>query len=100
MILDILAKLSCEDPALKDRLINGSDYPLPGVSWFNPTEWLYEAGAIDIDDKKSLDEIYHYNPLLFDFVMKRTIRDPRTKKRLPESVFVSLDALREKQAKR
>jgi hypothetical protein len=35
-----------------------------------------------------LNEIYHYNPLLFDFVLKRTLKLPGTNKRLPPSVFM------------
>jgi hypothetical protein len=39
-------------------------------------------------DQAALDEIYSYNPLLFDFVMKRTIRVGGRK--LPDTVFGKL----------
>lgn len=40
-----------------------------------------------------LNEIYDYNPLLFDFVLKRTTRLPGTPKRLPSPVFMKNWAL-------
>ncbi len=35
-----------------------------------------------------LNEIQNYNPLLFDFVLKRTMRHPETKQKLAASVFM------------
>lgn len=55
------------------RLINGSDYPLPGVMplfslrRFVKQQFLTEAQA------QILSEIRRYNPLLFDFVLKRSL---------------------------
>jgi hypothetical protein len=54
---------------------------------------LVRGGYINADERESLNEIYDYNPLLFDFVLKRTIRLPGTKKRLPASVFMTNPAL-------
>ncbi len=72
------------DPDLRCRLVDGTDYPNPALYLIKPTARLLEAGYLrwpqDHDDrpaqarKQALDEIFSYNPLLFDFVMKRTIR--------------------------
>ena len=43
---------------------------------------------ITADERGYLNEIYRYNPLLFDFVLKRTIRHPDTGRRLPGNIFV------------
>ena len=78
---------------LHERLVNGSDYPLPAINVLIRTGPLMRAGYINADERGSLNEIYDYNPLLFDFVLKRTIRLPGTKRRLPASVFMRNSAL-------
>lgn len=56
------------------RLLNGSDYPLPGVlPLFSPRE-LSEAGLLAAEAAPVLDAIQQHNPLLFDFVLKRHLR--------------------------
>ena len=90
------------DQDLRCRVVNGSDYPIPGFRLFNPTGALVENGWIKAEDKRALDEIYSYNPLLFDFVVKRTMRDPTEPdpldpekgRPLPEAMFLSVDAKR------
>ena len=49
---------------------------------------LVKQGYLSSDERASLNEIYDYNPLLFDFVLKRTIKLPGTEKHLPPSVFM------------
>jgi len=74
-------------PDLHDRLVNGSDYPLPALNcmiWTRQLAWL---SLIDDSDRRCLNEIYALNPLLFDYVLKRTLRDPITGNRLPASLF-------------
>lgn len=56
------------------RLINGSDYPLPGVMPLYSTEKLYRLGYIDRHKVPFLRNLRRYNPLLFDFVLKRHLR--------------------------
>lgn len=57
-----------------DRLLNGSDYPLPGVlPLFSPRK-LAKVGLLDSAAVPVLDELQNYNPLLFDFVLKRSLR--------------------------
>ncbi|MCM3900825.1 MAG: amidohydrolase family protein [Pyrinomonadaceae bacterium] len=74
---------------LHDRLLNGSDYPLPAINVLIRTRPLVRGGYINADERESLKEIYDYNPLLFDFVLKRTIKLPTTNKRLPAAVFMT-----------
>ena len=73
---------------LHERLVNGSDYPLPAVNLLIRTRPLVKQGYISADEAESLKEIYDYNPLLFDFVLKRTLRLPGTPRRFPASVFM------------
>ena len=78
---------------LHERLVNGSDYPLPAVNVLIRTKPLVKGGYIEPDERESLNEIYDYNPLLFDFVLKRTLRLPGTNKRLPAAIFMTNSSL-------
>jgi len=78
---------------LHERIVNGSDYPLPAVNILIRTKPLLKRGYINEAESSSLKEIYDYNPLLFDFVLKRTIKLPGTGKRLPASIFMTNAAL-------
>jgi hypothetical protein len=78
---------------LHERLLNGSDYPLPAINVLIRTRPLVKNGYINSDERLALNEIYDYNPLLFDFVLKRTIKLPGTEKHLPASVFMTNPAL-------
>ncbi len=74
---------------LHDRLVNGSDYPLPAINLLIRTKPLARAGYINAEERACLKEIYGFNPLLFDFVLKRCLKLPSTNKRLPASVFMA-----------
>ena len=78
---------------LHERVVNGSDYPLPAVNLLIRTRPLVKQGYIDSSEAESLKEIYDFNPLLFDFVLKRTLKRPGTSKTLPASVFMTNAAL-------
>jgi mannonate dehydratase len=78
---------------LHDRLVNGSDYPLPAVNVLIRTGTLMKQGYITAVERDQLNEIYDYNPLLFDFVLKRSLKSPGTEKRLPAAVFMVNSAL-------
>ncbi|OQX09461.1 MAG: amidohydrolase [Desulfobulbaceae bacterium A2] len=67
------------------RLLNGSDYPLPGVMpLFAPAQFA-RAGMLHAELVPVLRELQGYNPLLFDFVLKRHLNvDGR---RLPAAIF-------------
>lgn len=69
------------------RLINGSDYPLPGVVPLISMAQLAEGNYISVEQAAVLTEIRQYNPLLFDFVLKRHIRFQG--KRLSKGIFQS-----------
>lgn len=74
-------------PELQDRLINGSDYPLPAM---NCVIWLgkaVKARLITKAQRKGLKEIFRRNPLLFDFVLKRVLTDPVSGKALAATIF-------------
>ena len=71
------------------RLVNGSDYPLPAVNALIWTRSLARNGFITAEERRSLNEIYDYNPLLFDFVLKRTMRHPETGQKLAASIFMA-----------
>ena len=67
------------------RLINGSDYPLPGVFPLFSMTTMVDRGYIDEREADIIRAIRPHNPLLFDFVLKRSVR--RAGKRFPASVF-------------
>jgi predicted TIM-barrel fold metal-dependent hydrolase len=60
------------------RLLNGSDYPLPGVMPLFSVDLLVSLGLVQASAASVLREIRAYNPLLFDFVLKRHLRAGRT----------------------
>ena len=72
---------------LHQSLVNGSDYPLPAINILIRTKTLARAGFITPEERGWLNEIYDFNPLLFDFVLKRCLVRPGTSKHLPVSVF-------------
>jgi mannonate dehydratase len=55
------------------RLINGSDYPLPGVIPLISPRRFAKQGFLTETQAEVLSEIRGYNPLLFDFVLKRSL---------------------------
>lgn len=57
-----------------NRIINGSDYPLPGILPLFPLKTLRRAGLIREDQYEVLRQIRNYNPIWFDFVLKRMLR--------------------------
>ena len=73
---------------LHSRLMNGSDYPLPAVNIIIRTGKLASLGLITDEERNYLNEIYDYNPLLFDFVVKRTIRLKDQNQKFGDSVFM------------
>lgn len=68
----VLDKILIADD-IHHKLVNGSDYPLPAVNFAIHTHALVDAGHITARQRSHLNEIYDVNPLLFDFVLKRTI---------------------------
>jgi mannonate dehydratase len=76
-------------PELHHRLVNGSDYPLPALRvLFSTGKWQL-AGLLGGEDRRMCNEIAEANPLLFDFVLKRSlvlVREGRAC-RFADSVF-------------
>jgi mannonate dehydratase len=56
------------------RLLHGSDYPLPGIPILTRPQRLAEGGLLDAAAVPVLLAIREHNPLLFDFVLKRSLR--------------------------
>jgi mannonate dehydratase len=67
------------------RLLNGSDYPLPGVMPLFSTTDMMNKGLLDASAVPVLQEIRSHNPLLFDFALKRLLR--LGEHQFPPSVF-------------
>jgi predicted TIM-barrel fold metal-dependent hydrolase len=85
--LPITTILQRED--LHERLVNGSDYPLPAINFLILLKPLVRNGHITTEKHGLLSEIYKSNPLVFDFVLKRNLVAPGTNKRFPDSAFQS-----------
>lgn len=79
--------------SIHSRLINGSDYPLPAVNIVIQTRALVFSGHITPEERQALNEIYNFNPMLFDFVLKRILRHSQTGQQFPASVFLEHPAL-------
>ncbi len=78
------------DDALQRRVINGSDYPLPAINALMQTGAIARAGLITEDERLVLNEIDQHDPLLFDFVLKRTLglTSGTAEHRLADSIFM------------
>jgi len=72
---------------LHHRFVYGSDYPIPAINVMISTKLLASRGLLTDDEAKQLTEIYSYNPLLFYFVLNRTLRHPETGDKFPASLF-------------
>jgi mannonate dehydratase len=66
------------------RLLNGSDYPLPGIMPLFSPDAIVKAGLLKPELVGPLRELRHVNALLFDFVLKRHLG-------FPDSVFETRD---------
>ncbi|HYR36002.1 MAG TPA: amidohydrolase family protein [Burkholderiales bacterium] len=74
-----------EEAAWHPRLLNGSDYPLPGVMPIFSVDYLVSLKLLDAAAAPVVREIRLHNPLLFDFVLKRHLRS--NGKRFSRAVF-------------
>lgn len=55
------------------RLLNGSDYPLPGIVPLFSLSRFVDRGYLSSSKATVLSKIREYNPLMFDFVLKRSL---------------------------
>jgi mannonate dehydratase len=73
------------DAGWHSRLLNGSDYPLPGIMPILSVQAIAGEGLLPETALPVLRELRHVNPLAFDFVLKRTLRWRGA--RFPAAVF-------------
>lgn len=59
---------------LHARLLHGSDYPLPGILPLTSPSALAKAGLLPAEAVADLNQLREHNPLLYDFVLKRSLR--------------------------
>ena len=57
-----------------DRLLYGTDYPLPGVFPLYSPQNFVDWGMLKETEAEVLSEVRRYNPLLFDVMLKRLIK--------------------------
>lgn len=76
-----------ENPEYHSRIVNGSDYPLPAINILYRTTQFKKLGYITDKEMKMLNEIYDYNPLVFDFALKRNLKHPVSGKMLTAKAF-------------
>jgi hypothetical protein len=69
-----IARRLLEREDWQPRLLHGSDYPLPGIPVLTRPQRLADAGLLDAAAVPVLLSIREHNPLLFDFVLKRSLR--------------------------
>ncbi len=74
-----------DSTAWHGRLLNGTDYPLPGIMPIFSVQGFARAGLLDDAAVPVLSELRHVNPLAFDFVLKRSLSWRGA--RLPASAF-------------
>eukprot|EP00026_Physarum_polycephalum_P004884 Phypoly_transcript_04908.p1 GENE.Phypoly_transcript_04908~~Phypoly_transcript_04908.p1 ORF type:complete len:437 (-),score=39.62 Phypoly_transcript_04908:763-1974(-) len=69
-----------DNSELHQRLVYGSDYPIPAINLVVQTYWFGNKGLISERECDFIGEIYKVNPLLFDFVLKRTLKSKKGNK--------------------
>lgn len=67
------------------RLLNGTDYPLPGIIPLIVPARFVQWGLLSEEKLPMMRQLQAYNPLLFDFVLKRHLT--WNKQRLPVGLF-------------
>ena len=65
--------LGAGEDLMQPRLLNGSDYPLPGVVPLIDLRKLVARGLLDEKMVDPLRQLRHANVLMFDFVLKRSL---------------------------
>ena len=97
-------KFVLEHPEVHHRLVFGTDYPvcalggriigtrpLPAALLRDPaaafSPQLVNLGLVSHHQAQALDEVFQYNPILFDLVLKLTVRHPQSGQQFPASLF-------------
>lgn len=104
--ISAMTQLNRIGPALKTvlsqedwhhRLLNGSDYPLPGVMPLFSTQTLSDEGYLAEGAVAPLTEIRRFNPMFYDFVLKRHLKWQG--KGFPSDIFESKNFFEQKKTK-
>jgi len=74
-------------PDLHSRLLYGSDYPLPAVDILNQNYALGLLGYLNEDQIEALNEIQGVNPLLYSFVLMRSVKHPESGAKFSTDLF-------------
>ena len=82
-----MLKALLETEAWHGRLVNGSDYPLPGVVPLISLRKLRARGFLPEAAEPVLNEVRRHNAILFDFMLKRLLRSGG--KRFSPAIFES-----------
>ncbi len=73
---------------LHARLVDGTDWPLPAIRVLTPMRRLEREGFLTREERRALDEVFEYDPRLFDLALKRTVHGRHGERFEPE-VFLS-----------
>jgi len=84
-----LPKLLSHASGWSGRLLNGSDYPLPGIFPLFSMNAMVGAGVLDDKVVPALRRLREVNALAFDFCLKRNLRIGTA--RFPDSAFETRD---------
>jgi mannonate dehydratase len=87
--IGVLPRVLAALPGWEGRVLNGSDYPLPGILPLYSLNAMVKAGLLDERLVPALHELHEGNALAFDFVLKRNLRLAGT--RIPRSAFETRD---------
>jgi len=74
---------------LHSRLLFGSDYPVPAISFVVQTGAMVVQGYLSSEERNVLNHVYEKNPLLFDYLCKRLVRSPNTGNKFSASIFMA-----------
>ena len=61
---------------------------MPAIDVLYSTWMLRRAGFPSTEERAALNEVYHYDPLLFDLCLKRCVRSPKTGARFEPEAFL------------
>lgn len=78
---------------LHRQLVYGSDYPGPLINVGIKLSRLVDAQLLEANVKPLLQELYHYNPLLFNLALMRSIKHPDSGRKFPPAIFAQNPSL-------
>jgi predicted TIM-barrel fold metal-dependent hydrolase len=84
-----MVRLIMTERSWDGRLLNGTDYPLPGIMPLFSLNAFVSAGLLKEEEAVVLRGLRNVHPLMFDFVLKRSLRFQG--QRLPDRAFETRD---------